>query len=174
MISHSEWRQNHRFCRHQRVVVSVLKGVLQVMTESATGAPKVLFVCSTNQGKSQIAAACFAHHAGDVAEIDSAGTTTNSSHVVNEAASEATASVIGTGFAPTAAPRKLTAADLTDNDYVVLVGSNAQLPADCAPQGKVIRWELAPSAGDDPLADQVAQINELTKKLAAEITSQQG
>ena len=101
-----------------------------------TTRPCVLFVCVSNAGKSQMAAALARHHAGDVIEVHSAGTHPGGS--LNGQSAAAVAEVgadMGTDH-----PKGVDPALLRRADRVIIVGAQAQLelPADAA--GTLERW----------------------------------
>ena len=101
-----------------------------------TTRPCVLFVCVSNAGKSQMAAALARHHAGDAVEVHSAGTHPGSR--LNEQSTAAVAEV-GADMS-TDHPKGVDPALLRRADRVIVVGAQAQLelPADAA--GRLERW----------------------------------
>lgn len=101
-----------------------------------TARPCVLFICVSNAGKSQMAAALARHHAGDAVEVHSAGT--NPGSRLNEQSMAAIAEV-GADMS-TDHPKGVDPALLRWADRVIVVGAQAQLelPADAA--GTLERW----------------------------------
>lgn len=101
-----------------------------------TTRPCVLFICVSNAGKSQMAAALARHHAGDVIEVHSAGTHPGSR--LNEQSMAAVAEV-GADMSIDH-PKGVDPALLRRADRVIVVGAQAQLklPADAV--GTLERW----------------------------------
>ena len=101
-----------------------------------TTRPCVLFICVSNAGKSQMAAALARHHSGDVIEVHSAGTHPGSR--LNEQ-STAVVAEVGADMS-TDHPKGVDPALLRRADRVIVVGAQAQLelPADAA--GRLERW----------------------------------
>lgn len=86
--------------------------------------PSVLFVCSRNGGKSQIAAGCLALEAGSAVNVLSAGT--NPAKSINALAAEV---LLEQGVDITSqVPRLLTEQDMLAADLVVVLGTEAQVP----------------------------------------------
>ncbi|MDN5684079.1 low molecular weight phosphatase family protein [Corynebacterium glyciniphilum] len=101
-----------------------------------TAGPCVLFVCVSNAGKSQMAAALARHRAGDAVEVHSAGTHPGSR--LNEQSVAAVAE-FGADMS-TDHPKGVDPALLRRVDRVIVVGAQAQLelPADAV--GRLERW----------------------------------
>lgn len=101
-----------------------------------TTRPCVLFICVSNTGKSQMAAALARHHASDVIEVHSAGTHPGSR--LNEQSTAAVAEV-GADMS-TDHPKGVDPALLRRADRVIVVGAQAQLelPADAV--GTLEQW----------------------------------
>lgn len=101
-----------------------------------TTPPCVLFICVSNAGKSQMAAALARHHAGDAVEVHSAGTHPGSR--LNEQ-STAVVAEVGADMS-TDHPKGVDPALLRRADRVIVVGAQAQLelPADAG--GRLERW----------------------------------
>ena len=101
-----------------------------------TTRPCVLFICVSNAGKSQMAAALARHHAGDAVEVHSAGT-----HPGSRPNEQSTAVVAEVGAdMSTDHPKGVDPALLRRADRVIVVGAQAQLelPADAG--GRLERW----------------------------------
>ncbi|SDL95909.1 arsenate-mycothiol transferase [Corynebacterium mycetoides] len=102
-----------------------------------THTPSVLFVCVSNGGKSQMAAALARKRAGDRLEVHSAGTapgtTLNAESV--EAIAEAGADM--SGGRPTAVDPEL----LRRVDRTIILGTDAQLELPADARGTLERWE---------------------------------
>lgn len=101
-----------------------------------TTRPCVLFVCVSNAGKSQMAAALARHHAGEAIEVHSAGT--NPGKELNEQSVAAVAEVGADMSADH--PKELDPRLLQRADQIIIVGAQAQLelPVDAA--GVLQRW----------------------------------
>ncbi|MGV0870427.1 MULTISPECIES: arsenate-mycothiol transferase ArsC [Corynebacterium] len=101
-----------------------------------TTRPCVLFVCVSNAGKSQMAAALARHYAGEAVEVHSAGTHPGAR--INEQ-SEVAVAEVGADMS-TDHPKGVDPALLLRADRVIVVGSQAQLelPADAV--GTLERW----------------------------------
>lgn len=98
--------------------------------------PCVLFVCVSNAGKSQMAAALARHHAGDAIEVHSAGT-----HPGNRLNEQSVSTIAEVGADMSAdRPKGVDPALLRRADRVIIVGAQAQLtlPADAV--GILQRW----------------------------------
>ena len=127
--------------------------------------PVVLFVCVHNAGRSQMAAALLARHAGDRVTIRSAGS--EPAERLNPAVVEAMREV-GIDIAAEQ-PKLLTAELARDADVVVTMGCGDTCPV--FPSKRYLDWEL-----DDPAGlglDEVRPIREEidahVRALAAEI-----
>lgn len=135
---------------------------------SATARPTVLFVCVKNGGKSQMAAALMRHIAGNRVDVYSAGTTPGSK--LNE---ESRASVEALGASFDGEYPKAVDADLLGRaDRVIVVGTEAQLPADCHENIEV--WAVdEPSErgieGEERMTLIRTELLERVEKLAAEL-----
>ena len=95
--------------------------------------PSVVFICVSNGGKSQMAAALAEKHAGDTLDIQSAGT--NPGTKLNQESVEAIAEVGAdmSGGVPKGVDRQMLLAD-----RVVVLGADAQLDM---PEGRTFeRW----------------------------------
>lgn len=98
--------------------------------------PSVLFICVGNGGKSQMAAALAAQHAGDQLEIHSAGTKPGTT--LNAESVEAIAEV-GADMS-TATPRGVDPQLLRRVDRTIILGADAQLELPADAQGTLERW----------------------------------
>lgn len=105
--------------------------------------PEVLFVCVHNAGRSQMAAALLAHHAGDRVIVRSAGTAP--ADTINPAVVEAMAELGIDLHARGARPKKLDDAAVKASDVVITMGCGDT----CAiyPGKRYLDWELADPAG---------------------------
>ena len=94
-----------------------------------TTAPRVLFVCVKNGGKSQMAAALMRRVAGDAVTVSSAGT--RAGQKVNALSAQALAEV-GVDISANV-PTQLTPTMLDDADLVVVLGRDAHVTSDTTP-----------------------------------------
>jgi arsenate reductase len=105
--------------------------------------PEVLFVCVHNAGRSQMAAALLAHHAGDRVVVRSAGTAPAAS--VNPAVVEAMAEIGIDLLAAGAHPKKLDEAAVQAADVVITMGCGDECP--WYPGKRYLDWKLDDPAG---------------------------
>jgi arsenate reductase (thioredoxin) len=106
--------------------------------------PEVLFVCVHNAGRSQMAAALLAHHAGDRVVVRSAGSAP--ADEVNPAVVEVMREV-GIDLVD-AAPKRLEDAAVRASDVVVTMGCGDACPV--YPGKRYLDWELDDPAGKTP------------------------
>ncbi len=106
-------------------------------------APEVLFVCVHNAGRSQMAAALLAHHAGDRIVVRSAGTAP--ADTINAAVVEAMSELGIDLLASGATPKRLTEAAVHASDVVITMGCGDTCPF--YPGTRYLDWELADPAG---------------------------
>ena len=118
--------------------------------------PEVLFVCVHNAGRSQMAAALLAHHAGDRVVVRSAGSTPATD--LNPAV-VATMAEIGIDLRATGAhPKKLEHATVQESDVVITMGCGDTCPI--FPGKRYEDWKLDDPAGQDvdsvrPIRDEI-------------------
>jgi arsenate reductase len=130
--------------------------------------PEVLFVCVHNAGRSQMAAALLAHHAGDQIVVRSAGSAPADD--INPAVLEAMAE-IGIDLRATGAhPKKLDEAAVRASDVVITMGCGDACPI--FPGKRYEDWVLEDPAGQGvsavrPIRD---EIDRRVRALIAEIT----
>jgi protein-tyrosine-phosphatase len=131
------------------------------------GAPEVLFMCVHNAGRSQMAAALMARHAGGRVRVRSAGS--DPGDVVNPAVVEAMAEI---GIDVSAAvPRRLDDEDVREADVVVTMGCSDACPV--YPGKRYVDWELPDPAGRPveevrPIRDEIdRRVRDLLDELAA-------
>ena len=134
-----------------------------------TGNPEVLFVCVHNAGRSQMAAALLAHHAGGAVDVRSAGSAPADS--INPAVREAMAE-IGLDLSREV-PKKLTTDAVQAADVVITMGCGDACPV--FPGKRYLDWQLEDPAGKGvedvrPIRDEIdRRVRELlTELLAAE------
>jgi protein-tyrosine-phosphatase len=109
----------------------------------STTTPEVLFVCVHNAGRSQMAAAFLAHHAGDSVVVRSAGTAP--ADQVNPSVVAAMAEVGIDLLASGATPKRLEDAAVQASDVVITMGCGDECPY--YPGTTYLDWELEDPAG---------------------------
>ncbi|GAA3249815.1 arsenate reductase ArsC [Pseudonocardia petroleophila] len=129
--------------------------------------PEVLFVCVHNAGRSQMAAALLAHHAGGSVRVTSAGSAPADS--VNPAVREVMAE-IGLDLSREI-PKKLSTEAVEAADVVITMGCGDACPV--FPGKRYLDWELADPAGRAaaeirPIRD---DIDARVRALLAELTA---
>ncbi len=128
--------------------------------------PSVLFVCVHNAGRSQMAAALLAHHAGDRIEVRSAGS--EPAPTVNPAAAVAMQEL---GIDITAEqPKLLTRAAVEASDVVITMGCGDACPI--FPGTRYLDWQLDDPAGRDVAGVRLIrdEIDRRIRALIAELT----
>ena len=118
--------------------------------------PEVLFVCIHNAGRSQMAAALLAHHAGDRVAVRSAGTAPAES--INPAVVEAMAELGIDLLASGAHPKRLEDAAVEASDVVITMGCGDECPF--YPGTRYVDWQLDDPAGQGldavrPIRDEI-------------------
>jgi protein-tyrosine-phosphatase len=103
--------------------------------------PQVLFVCLHNAGRSQMAAALLAHHAGGRVRVRSAGT--RPAGAVNPVVVQALAEI--SLDAAAAVPAALSPEALETSDVVVTMGCGDSCPV--YPGKRYLDWQLPDPAG---------------------------
>src|SRR4029079_15759591 len=118
--------------------------------------PEVLFVCIHNAGRSQMAAALLAHHAGDRVVVRSAGTAPADTinPVVVDAMAEIGIDLDATG----AAPKKLTDAAVEVSDVVITMGCGDECPF--YPGKRYLDWAV-----DDPAGKDLAAVRQIRDEI---------
>ncbi len=106
--------------------------------------PEVLFVCVHNAGRSQMAAALLAHHAGDRVRVRSAGSAP--ADQINPAVRSVMAE-LGIELLD-AEPKKLTEAAVQASDVVITMGCGDACPI--FPGKRYLDWVLDDPAGRPP------------------------
>jgi arsenate reductase (thioredoxin) len=117
-----------------------------------TDAPRVLFVCVHNAGRSQMAAALLGYHAGDRVEVLSAGSAP--ADEINPAVREVMAE-LGIDLAAEK-PKLLTTDAVQAADVVITMGCGDACPV--YPGKRYLDWELPDPAGKTP--DQIRPIRD--------------
>ncbi len=105
--------------------------------------PEVLFVCVHNAGRSQMAAALLAHHAGDAVVVRSAGSAPADD--INPAVVEAMAEIGIDLRAAGAHPKRLDEAAVRASDVVITMGCGDACPF--FPGKRYEDWQLDDPAG---------------------------
>ena len=129
--------------------------------------PEVLFVCVHNAGRSQMAAALLARHAGDRVVVRSAGTAP--ADTINPAVLAAMAEFGIDLVAAGAQPKVLTDDAVEASDVVITMGCGDECPF--FPGKRYLDWELDDPAGQDlaavrPIRD---EIDRRVRALVAEL-----
>ena len=130
--------------------------------------PEVLFVCVHNAGRSQMAAALLARHAGDQVVVRSAGSAPADD--INPAVVEAMAEIGIDLRAAGARPKKLDEAAVRASDVVITMGCGDACPI--FPGTRYEDWVLEDPAGQGvdavrPIRD---EIDRRVRELVAELT----
>lgn len=127
--------------------------------------PEVLFVCVHNAGRSQMAAALLAHHAGDRVRVRSAGSAPADqiNPAVRSVMAEIGIDLVG------AEPKKLTEAAVQASDVVITMGCGDACPI--FPGKRYLDWVLDDPAGRPPEEVRVIrdEIERRVQALVAEI-----
>ncbi|MEY2415893.1 MAG: hypothetical protein QOH53_1227 [Ilumatobacteraceae bacterium] len=118
--------------------------------------PEVLFVCVHNAGRSQMAAALLARHAGDRVVVRSAGTAP--ADAINPAVLAAMIEIGIDLVAAGAKPKVLTDDAVEASDVVITMGCGDECPF--FPGKRYLDWELDDPAGQDldavrPIRDEI-------------------
>ena len=114
--------------------------------------PEVLFVCIHNAGRSQMAAALLAHHAGDRVVVRSAGTAP--ADELNPAVVEAMAELGIDLHQAGAHPKRLDDAAVKGSDVVITMGCGDTCPI--YPGRRYEDWDL-----DDPAGQSVEAVRSI-------------
>ncbi len=135
--------------------------------------PEVLFVCIHNAGRSQMAAALLAHHAGDQIVVRSAGTAPadDINPAVVAAMAELGIDLRGSG----ARPKKLENAAVHASDVVITMGCGDECPF--YPGTRYLDWQLDDPAGQGveavrPIRDEIdRRVQALIAELLPEVST---
>jgi protein-tyrosine-phosphatase len=136
----------------------------------STDRPEVLFVCVHNAGRSQMAAALLAHHAGDRVVVRSAGTAP--ADTINPAVIEVMAELGIDLLASGARPKRLEDAAVEGSDVVITMGCGDECPY--YPGTRYLDWKLDDPAGQGvdavrPIRDEIdRRVQELLAELVGE------
>jgi protein-tyrosine-phosphatase len=132
--------------------------------------PEVLFVCVHNAGRSQMAAALLAHHAGDRVVVRSAGTAP--ADTINPAVIEVMAELGIDLLAAGARPKRLEDAAVEASDVVITMGCGDECPY--YPGTRYLDWQLDDPAGQGvdavrPIRDEIdRRVTELLAELVGD------
>lgn len=113
------------------------------MTDPDDRRPEVLFVCTHNAGRSQMAAALLSHRGGDRVSVRSAGTAP--APTINPAVVEAMAELDIDLVSEGAHPKRLEESALRESDVVITMGCGDACPV--FPGKRYESWELDDPAG---------------------------
>lgn len=130
--------------------------------------PEVLFVCIHNAGRSQMAAALLAHHAGDRIVVRSAGTAP--ADTINPAVVEAMAELGIDLHAAGAHPKRVEDAAVEASDVVITMGCGDNCPF--YPGTRYLDWQLDDPAGQG--VDAVRPIRDEIQRRVIELMSSLG
>jgi arsenate reductase (thioredoxin) len=128
--------------------------------------PQVLFVCVHNAGRSQMAAALLAQHAGDRVVVRSAGTAP--ADAINPVVIEVMAEVGIDLTANGAHPKLLDESAVDDSDVVITMGCGDKCPYYAGKQ--YVDWELPDPAGQG--VDAVRAIRDQIDLLVQDLVAQ--
>jgi len=123
-------------------------------------APEVLFVCVHNAGRSQMAAALLAHHAGDQIIVRSAGTAP--ADTINPAVVDAMHELGIDLHTNGATPKKLTVAAVQASDVVITMGCGDECPY--YPGTRYLDWPL-----DDPAGQGIEAVRSIRDQIKANV-----
>jgi arsenate reductase len=136
----------------------------------STDRPEVLFVCVHNAGRSQMAAALLAHHAGERVVVRSAGTAP--ADTINPAVVEVMAELGIDLLASGARPKRLEDAAVEASDVVITMGCGDECPF--YPGTRYLDWQLEDPAGQGvdavrPIRDEIERrVTELLAELVGD------
>ncbi|NWF29521.1 arsenate reductase ArsC [Streptomyces sp. PKU-EA00015] len=151
--------RTHLVVLAERFTTERLDALAHVESPTGGGRPRVLFVCSHNAGRSQMAAALLAHRAGAAVIVSSAGTHPSGAvdpHVV-QALTEA-------GIAlDEAYPKPLTDEVVQAADVVITMGCGDACPV--VPGHRYLDWPVA-----DPDDAPIAVVRSIREDIDARIT----
>ncbi|MFD6879676.1 MULTISPECIES: arsenate reductase ArsC [unclassified Streptomyces] len=143
----------------ERLTAERLEALAEIEGAPGDAHPRVLFVCSHNAGRSQMAAALLMHRAGSDVRVSSAGTeptTVVDPHVV-QALTEAGADVSA------AYPKPLTDEVVQAADIVITMGCGDACPI--VPGRRDLDWPVP-----DPEGAPIAVVREIRDEIDAHIT----
>ena len=125
-----------------------------------TSTPEVLFVCVHNAGRSQMAAALLAHHAGERITVRSTGTAP--ADTINPAVVEVMAEMGIDLIASGATPKILTDESVEASDVVITMGCGDNCPF--YPGVRYLDWQL-----DDPAGRGVDQVRPIRDEIESRV-----
>ena len=118
--------------------------------------PEVLFVCIHNAGRSQMAAALLAHHAGDRVVVRSAGTAPAAT--INPVVAQAMAEIDLDLRAGGAHPKRLDDEVVAASDVVITMGCGDECPF--YPGTRYLDWAL-----DDPAGKSLEEVRPIRDEI---------
>jgi arsenate reductase len=139
-----------------------LRALAQAEGRIASPVPQVLFVCVHNSGRSQIAAALLAHHAGDGVEVRSAGSLPGSEvhPLVTQVLAERGIDLTG------AYPKPLTDDVVRAADYVITMGCGDACPV--YPGKRYLDWQIT-----DPSEQTLDRVRQIVDEIDARVRALQ-
>lgn len=130
------------------------------MSSYSSGIPGVLFVCVHNAGRSQIAAALLARHAGDAIRVRSAGTAP-----AEEISPTVVAAMLEIGIDLTDhTPTGLSDQNLAAADVVITMGCGESCPV--YPGKRYLDWNIP-----DPAGQPLEQVRDIREQIDANVRS---
>lgn len=118
--------------------------------------PEVLFVCIHNAGRSQMAAALLAHHAGDKVVVRSAGTAPAAT--INPVVTQAMAEIGIDLHAGGAHPKRLDDSAVAASDVVITMGCGDECPFYAGK--RYLDWAL-----DDPAGKRIDEVRPIRDEI---------
>ncbi|MFD7279484.1 low molecular weight phosphatase family protein [Streptomyces sp. NPDC059862] len=141
LAAHAHVR-THLVVLAEHLTTERLDALAHIQGAPGTGLPRVLFVCSQNAGRSQLAAALLAHRAAGRVVVSSAGPrpATEVAPVVAQVLAEA-----GVGLTETAFPKPLTEEVVQAADIIITMGCGDACPI--VPGRRYLDWPVADPEG---------------------------
>ncbi|MFJ5780338.1 three-helix bundle dimerization domain-containing protein [Streptomyces sp. NPDC093094] len=150
--------RTHLIVLAERLTAERLDALAHTQGLTGTGRMRVLFVCSHNAGRSQMAAALLAHRAGDAVTVSSAGThpTEDVEPLVAQALTESGVNITG------AYPKPLTEEVVQAADIVITMGCGDACPV--VPGRRYLDWPVP-----DPDGAPIALVRDIRDAIDAHI-----
>ncbi|MFC9911185.1 low molecular weight phosphatase family protein [Streptomyces sp. NPDC127197] len=141
LAAHAHVR-THLVVLAEHLTTERLDALAHIQGAPGTGLPRVLFVCSQNAGRSQLAAALLAHRAAGRVVVSSAGPrpAAEVAPVVAQVLAEA-----GVGLTETAFPKPLTEEVVQAADIIITMGFGDACPI--VPGRRYLDWPVADPEG---------------------------
>ncbi|MES5824932.1 arsenate reductase ArsC [Streptomyces sp. RG80] len=151
--------RTHLVVLAEHLAAERLDALAHIAEAPGTGLPRVLFVCSHNAGRSQMAAALLAHRAAGHVVVSSAGT--HPAETINPAVMQA---LTEAGVqAADAFPKPLTDEVVQAADIVITMGCGDACPV--VPGRRYLDWPVA-----DPEGAPIAVVRDIRDEIDAHIT----